>query len=105
MKLTKWALSGSSNPEIVVTPTTASEDVVSDLRQTQKGSRELLEMWSSFKELHVWILALDRVGCCPGKAAAMLDRNITCRSAWSEPSAQPHARACTSPKVAVGLQD
>jgi WD40 repeat protein len=104
-----WACSGSSDPEIIVTPTAPSEDVVSECKQARQGSRgQLLLDVMNATELHVRKAALDRVARCTCKAAAVFDCSITCKSAWSDETttARPGDRASTSsPKVAVGLQD
>jgi hypothetical protein len=99
------SLSGSSDPEITITPTAASEDVVSELEKAQQGSRELLPQGHNTSKLHIRYVALDGVVRCSCKAAAVFDSEIYCESNWSETTAQPGDRASTSPKVAVGLED
>jgi hypothetical protein len=104
----EWALSrsGLSDPEISITPTTASEDVVSKFKQAQQGGRELLvETGDHSRELHVRNVALDGVTRCTCKAAVVFDSQIAYKSAWSETTANPVARASTLPSVAVGLDD
>jgi WD40 repeat protein len=101
----EWSLSGSSGPEIIITPTTASDDVVLELQQAPQGSRELLFQIIGKTKLHVRNAALDGAVRCTCKAAAVFDSMINCKYAWSEMTAQPDDRAGTSPKVAVGLWD
>jgi hypothetical protein len=102
----EWALSSdSSDPVIIVlAPTAASEDVVSELKQAEQGSRDLLATINE-TALHVWNAAHDRVDCCTCKATAVFDSRIMCGSTWSETNVQPGDRASASPKVAVGLLD
>jgi hypothetical protein len=88
-----------------ITPIAASEDVVSELKKAQQGSRELLPQGHNTSKLHIRYAALDGVVRCSCKAAAVFDSEIYCESTWSETTAQPGDRASTSPKVAVGLED
>jgi hypothetical protein len=102
----EWALLGSSDPEIIITPTAASEDVVSELKQASEGSQDLLlETMNYDTKLHVWNAALEGMYCCTCKAAAVFDSDIYGKSAWSGTTAQLADREITSPKVAVGLYD
>jgi WD40 repeat protein len=100
----EWVLSCCSYLDIT-SPTAASEDVVSEFKQTQKGSRDLLVQRDGIYKLHVGNAALGGVARCTCKAAAVFDCNITCMSAWSEATALPDASASTPPKVAVGFDD
>jgi hypothetical protein len=79
----------SSDHEIIVTPTAASEDVVSEFKQTQQGSRDVLVRRDVNNKLHVRNAALGGVARCTCKAAAVFDCNIRCMSAWSEATALP----------------
>jgi hypothetical protein len=102
----EWALLGSSDPEIIITPTAASEDVVSELIQASEGSQDLLLHGENDTQLHVRNAVLDGDVRCTCKASAVFDCEIAFKSAWSETtSAEPGDRASTSPKVAVGLKD
>jgi hypothetical protein len=83
-----------------------SEDVVSELRQAQQGSRELLLQGKNTNMRLVRNAAdIDRVARCPCKAAAVFDSWIHAHRAWIEPNAQGGAFASAAPKVAVGLAD
>jgi hypothetical protein len=102
----EWALSGSSNPNIIITPSTLSEDVVSELRHAQQGSPELLLQSKHTNMLDVRkAAAIDRVARCTCKAAAVFDCWIHAHRAWIELNAQGGAFARAAPKVAVGLAD
>jgi hypothetical protein len=105
----EWALSSSLNREISVTATnTATENVVSEMKQARQGSRDLLleEDEHNQKKLLVRNFGLDNgMDCCTCKAAAVFDCIVRCKSAWSETAAQPDNREITSPKVAVGFSD
>jgi WD40 repeat protein len=104
-KTYEWVHSRLSDPEIVVTPTAASDDVLSELKQIHQGSRELLLQVTSRQELHVRNAALDGVDFCTCKAAAVFDSWVHSYCAWIEPNAQDGAFARAAPKVAVGLTD
>jgi hypothetical protein len=68
--------------------------------------RDLLLQADRLFKLHVRnAAALDGVARCTCKAAAVFDSAIQCKPPWSEATAQLGDRACTSPKVAVGLDD
>jgi hypothetical protein len=101
----EWELYGSSYPEIIIAPSAASKDVVSQCKQAKYGSHELLSLISNRKVLQIRNTALNRVDCCSCKAAAVFESDIRCMSAWSESSAQPGDQASSSPKVAVGFED
>jgi hypothetical protein len=103
----EWNLSsGSIDPEIIMTPTATSEDIVSTLEQAQHGSGDpLLEFMGCDTKLHIRNAAFDAVDCCTCKTAAVFDRYVLWTSAWSETATRSDYRASNSPKMAVGLWD
>jgi WD40 repeat protein len=50
----EWALAGSLDPELVISPTAASDDVVSELVQARQGSQKLLLEQMNRTELYMF---------------------------------------------------
>jgi hypothetical protein len=103
-----WSLWIGSDPEIIVTETSTSNDVESEWKQARQGSRELIlqaKYMMRVQQLIVWKTTVDGVVRCTCKAVAVFHVPTLSHSTGSETPGQSDVPSSTLPKVAVGLRD
>jgi hypothetical protein len=103
-----WSLWIGSDPEIIVTETSTSNDVESEWKQARQGSRELIlqaKYMMRVQQLIVWKTTVDGVVRCTCKAVEVFEVPTISHSTGSETPGQSDASPRTLPKVAVELRD